>query len=443
MFRMTCFNVTGPSCSDGDRMLEAAEWIGAGAEERLPGFGWVRLPDEDISAILDTARWLRGYGSVVQVGIGGSSLGNLMLHQALLPPYFNERKDRNGPRFYMADNLDGEENRAIWELIDPDDTGFIVVSKSGRTLETMANFLFFWERLKNRLGDDAAGRVVVVTDSDEGVLRRFIHETGCRGLCLPGDVGGRFSVLSSVGLLSAATLGIDCGDILKGAGNMRDFLLAERDISTNPAWIMAWNMLHQLELKRPMTVFMPYGDRMERLSEWFCQLWAESLGKNGMGFTPQRALGAIDQHSQLQLYSQGPDDKCYIVLGVKPDGGGALHMGKEPCLLELSYLEGLAQEAILDHERRAVVAVLAGEGKPVFSFTMDRLEGRSLGGLIFFLEYVTALTGRLMKIQPFDQPGVELGKKYANGLAGRVEDGSYASLVLEVEERHRTFDLLF
>lgn len=443
MFRMTCYNVAGPSGSDEERILEAAEWIGAGVEEKLPGFGWVKLPDEDISLVLDTARWLRKFGSVIQVGIGGSSLGNLMLHQALLPPYYNERKDRKGPRFYMADNLDGDENRAIWDLVDPDDTGIIVVSKSGRTLETMANFLFFWEKLKNRLGSNAADRVVIVTDSKEGVLRQFICETGCRGLCLPGDVGGRFSVLSSVGLLSAATLGIDCEEIVKGAEAMRDFLLTERNIASNPAWTMACSMYHQLGLNRPTTVFMPYGDRMERLSEWFCQLWAESLGKNGMGFTPQRALGAIDQHSQLQLYSQGPDDKCYIVLGVKPNGGAPLHMEDQPSLSELSYLEGLTQETLLDHERRAVVAVLAGESKPVFSFMMGRLDGQSLGGLIFFLEYVTALTGRLMNIQPFDQPGVELGKKYAGGLAGRKEDSSYASLVLEVEERHRTFDISF
>lgn len=443
MLKMSCFNVAKLSEGDCQALSSAAAWIETGSDERLSGFGWMRLPDEDISSILEASKWLRDFESVVQVGIGGSSLGNLMLHQALLPPYFNERTDRGGPRFYMADNLDGEENQAIWELVDPEKTGFIVVSKSGLTIETMANFSFFWEKLKERLGEAAASRVLVITDSDQGVLRRFAKDTGCRSLSLPGDVGGRFSVLSSVGLLSAATLGIDVQEILAGARDMKYRISTDVEESLNPAWVMAWNMFRQLDFHRTNTVFMPYGDRMERLSEWFCQLWAESLGKEGMGFTPQRALGAIDQHSQLQLYSQGPDDKCYIVLGIDSHTGDPLSIGSEPSLAELSYLNGLSQEEILGHERRAVVAVLAGEGKPVFSFSLNSLNCRSVGGLIFFLEYVTALTGRLMRIQPFDQPGVELGKKYANGLAGRGEDLSYASLVEEVEERHRTLDILF
>lgn len=443
MLRMTCFNVANLSDSDEKTLRSASEWIEVGARERISGFGWMRLPDVDVSEVIAAADWLSGFDSVVQVGIGGSSLGNLMLHQALLPPYFNERKNRGVPRFYMSDNLDGEENQAIWDLIDPSKTGFIVVSKSGLTLETMANFSFFWEKLKEELGAEASSRVVVITDSDQGLLRQFAKDTGCRSLSLPGDVGGRFSVLSSVGLLSAAALGVPVVDLLDGARSMREKICLSVSGTVNPAWMMAWNMFRQIEFKRTNTVFMPYGDRMERLSEWFCQLWAESLGKDGMGFTPQRALGAIDQHSQLQLYSQGPDDKCYIVLGVDPHHGYRLSIGEERSLEALSYINGLSQEEILGYERRAVVAVLAGEGRPVFSISMGKLDGRSLGGLIFFLQYVTALTGRLMNIQPFDQPGVELGKKYANGLAGRGEDSSYASLVQEVEDRHRTVDVSF
>ncbi len=443
MLRMTCFNVAHLSNSDEKALRSASEWIEEGARERISGFGWMRLPDGDVSDVVAVADWLRRFDSVVQVGIGGSSLGNLMLHQALLPPYFNERQDRGGPKFYMSDNLDGEENQAIWDLIDPSSTGFIVVSKSGLTLETMSNFSFFWEKLKEVLGSEASSRVIVITDSDQGLLRQFVRDTGCRSLSLPGDVGGRFSVLSSVGLLSAAALGVPVEALLDGARSMRDRICSLDSEKVSPAWMMAWNMFRQIEFKRTNTVFMPYGDRMERLSEWFCQLWAESLGKEGMGFTPQRALGAIDQHSQLQLYSQGPDDKCYIVLGVDPHDGYRLSIGEERSLEALSYIDGLSQEEILGHERRAVIAVLAGEGRPVFSISMERLDCRSLGELIFFFQYVTALTGRLMNIQPFDQPGVELGKKYANGLAGRDEDSPYVSLVQEVEDRHRTIDISF
>ncbi|PIE53880.1 MAG: glucose-6-phosphate isomerase [Dethiosulfovibrio peptidovorans] len=440
MFSMTFFNGKIPSVEDRLKIKEAAHWIEQGMEERKEGFGWLWLPSEDPAVLLEVAQWLRSFNALVQVGIGGSSLGNLMLHQALLPPYYNElsTEQRGAPRFYMADNLDEEENQAIWNALDLDRSGFIVVSKSGRTLETMANFLFFWERLKDRLGPKAASRVVVITDQKAGLLRQFVLETGCRSLSLPRDVGGRYSVLSSVGLLSAAALGIDVRGLLMGASKAHDALLEKKDFDENPGWSLAWNLYRQLEMKRSTTVFMPYGDRMERLAEWFCQLWAESLGKEGMGFTPQRALGAVDQHSQLQLYSQGPDDKCYVVVGLEPRKSSPLKIGDELCLQELAYMGDLSQQELLSHERRAVMAVLAGEGKPVFSITMERLDARTLGGLIFFLEYVTALTGRLMNVQPFDQPGVELGKKFANGLAGRKEDQTYAEIVREVEERTLT-----
>ncbi|MCF4150839.1 glucose-6-phosphate isomerase [Dethiosulfovibrio sp. F2B] len=441
MFGATFFNGVASSSLNEKRLKEAATWIDQGVQNGLPGFGWVKLPDADIGSVLEIAKWLGKFGSIVQIGIGGSSLGNLMLHQALLPPYFNEmdRVERGDvPRFYMADNLDEGENHAIWNRIDPKDTAFIVVSKSGRTLETMGNFLLFWERMTEVLGEEASSRLVVITDAEDGLLRRFVKESGCRSLILPADVGGRYSVLSSVGLLSAAALGIDVEKLLEGASEVREGLFDGKASGDNLAWVMAWNLLYQMETGRSNTVFMPYGDRMERLSEWFCQLWAESLGKEGAGFTPLRALGAVDQHSQLQLYSQGPDDKAYIVLGVKPRGRFAIKGSIIPSLEELSFLDGLTQEDLLDHERRAIVAVLAGENRPVFSMTMDSLDERTLGGLIFFLEYLTALTGRLMDISPFDQPGVELGKKYANGLAGKKEDSCYVNLVQEVEERFRT-----
>lgn len=435
------FNGVAPSSLNEDRLKEAAAWIDQGGQAGLPGFGWMNLPDADIGSVLEISEWLGKFDSIVQLGIGGSSLGNLMLHQALLPPYFNEmdRIERGDvPRFYMADNLDEGENQAIWNRIDPKDTAFIVVSKSGRTLETMGNFLLFWERMTEALGKEASSRLVVITDAEDGLLRRFVKESGCRSLILPADVGGRYSVLSSVGLLSAAALGIDIEKLLEGASQVREALSDGRVPEDNLAWVMAWNLLYQLETGRSNTVFMPYGDRMERLSEWFCQLWAESLGKGGKGFSPLRALGAVDQHSQLQLYSQGPDDKAYIIMGVKPRGRFAIKGSIIPSLEELSFLDGLTQEDILDHERRAIVAVLAGENRPVFSITMDNLDERTMGGLIFFLEYLTALTGRLMEISPFDQPGVELGKKYANGLAGKKEDSCYVNLVQEVEERFRT-----
>ncbi len=212
-----------------------------------------------------------------------------MLHGALLPPYWNElpRSKRQGPRFYMSDNVTGGQ-RMIWNLIDPEQTVFTVISKSGSTAETMANFLFFWDRLKVDLGPKkAAEHVVVITDEEKGVLRPFADEIGCRRLVLPADVGGRFSVLSPVGLLSGAALGISARKLLEGAAEM-DRRLAERNtVFENPAWLLAALSVAHYRQGRNMTVLMP--TRMP---------WSGSangspssgrkLGKNGTGSTPVR-----------------------------------------------------------------------------------------------------------------------------------------------------------
>ncbi|HPK06263.1 MAG TPA: glucose-6-phosphate isomerase, partial [Aminivibrio sp.] len=163
----------------GDARLREA------AAEGREGVGWLNLPGRDIADVEETGKWIAGFDALVQVGIGGSALGNLMLHGALLPPYWNElpRSKRQGPRFYMSDNVDPADNRAIWNLIDPEQTVFTVISKSGSTAETMANFLFFWDRLKVDLGPKkAAEHVVVITDEEKGVLRPFADEIGCRRL---------------------------------------------------------------------------------------------------------------------------------------------------------------------------------------------------------------------------------------------------------------------
>jgi len=187
------------------RLRAGDAWLRENAAAGKQGFGWMDLPGRNVDAVQTLARWLATRESIVQVGIGGSALGNLMLHNALLPSFWNElpSSKRNAPRFFMADNVDSAENRAIWDLINPESTAVVVVSKSGSTAETAANFLFFWEKLRDTLGEASAReRVVVVMDKEKGILRPFVEETGCKSLVLPEDVGGRFSVLSCVGLLS-------------------------------------------------------------------------------------------------------------------------------------------------------------------------------------------------------------------------------------------------
>ncbi|MDR3231380.1 MAG: glucose-6-phosphate isomerase, partial [Synergistaceae bacterium] len=382
------------------RFREGDAWLRENAAAGKEGFGWMDLPRRNMDDVQTLARWLATRESIVQVGIGGSALGNLMLHNALLPPYWNElpRGSRNAPRFFMSDNVDPVDNRAIWELLDPQNTAVVVVSKSGSTAETAANFLFFWEKLRDTLGDAGAReRVVVVTDKEKGILRPFVDETGCKSLILPEDVGGRFSVLSCVGLLSAWALGIDCKALLSGAGAMGDVIARAGSVLENPAWIMAGLYWLHMKQNRNINVLMSYSDAMERFGEWFAQLWGESIGKGGQGSTPVRALGTVDQHSQLQLYSSGPDDKFYTVLTVKQGQKDiALPAASEKAFEKLSYLYGKSMDELRNHEAFATAATLAKMSRPVAALTLPVLDAWHVGGLIQFFEYVTAMTGYLM-----------------------------------------------
>jgi glucose-6-phosphate isomerase len=239
---------------------------------------------------------------------------------------------------------------------------------------------------------------------------------------IPPSVGGRYSALSNCGLISAAALGADTTKLLAGAASMRKFIETEwaETADTNPALCLAAiHRFHELN-GRPMAVLMPYSNRMETFSEWFAQLWGESVGKDGAGTTPVRALGAIDQHSQVQLYTAGPDDKLYtlINIGNRREEITLPQVGEES-LASLSYLSGQRLGEMLGYEARSTAAALVKAGRPVVWIELNKLNEESLGALIFFYEYVTAVTGHLMGINPFDPPGVEQGKRYTYGLMGR------------------------
>jgi glucose-6-phosphate isomerase len=410
---------------------EAASWIKDGASRDESGFGWYNLTGQDPSPILEAGEWLSGYEAIIDVGIGGSALGNLMLNQALLPMYFNEGE--RAPKFYLADNPDPEKAAAIWERVRGKKTALIGVSKSGATAETMSQFLWFRSRMAEN-GHNPDADILVITDPKGGVFRAFAEDTGTRSLVIPGSVGGRYSVLSACGLVTAAALGADVPAILSGAEEMKRFL-AEDNPENNPALrLAALSYLHSIS-GRPMTVLMPYSNRLETFSEWFAQLWAESVGKDGAGSTPIRALGAIDQHSQVQLYTAGPDDKLYTIINVV-ERGCEIELPKvsDKSLRSLSYLSGQKLGGMLGMEAASTAAALVKAERPVVWIELARLDAHTLGGLIFFFEYMTAAAGRLMRIDPFDQPGVEQGKRYTYGMMGR---DNYANDATEASELFR------
>ena len=407
---------------------EAAEWLKE-TPSVTEGHGWMDLPEIDTSEIKKTAEWLKGYDSIIHVGIGGSALGNLMLNQSLLGDHYN--RGAVSPNFHLADNPDPTKVRAIWEEVRDGSVALVGVSKSGATAETMSQFLWFRNemiKLRGRADDD----ILVITDPEKGIFRSFARSTACRVMDLPASVGGRYSVLSAAGLISAAALGIDIDALLNGAGIMKKILLGNASIENNPAWLASSLHIYHEKMGRPMAVMMPYSSRMAYFAEWFAQLWGESLGKEGRGTTPVRALGAIDQHSQVQLYTEGPDDKFFTIINIR-DHGDKIYVPSvdHGALSPLSYLGNAEIGNMLGLEAMSTAAAIAKAGRPLIWIETGKIDCLTIGALIFYYEYMTAMTGRIMGIDPFDQPGVEQGKKYTYGLMGREGFGKNAA---EAEE---------
>lgn len=374
----------------------------------------------------------QAFENVVVLGIGGSALGTLALRTALLDPFWNELDDENReffPRLYVLDNVDPATLGPFLERIDLRRTLFVVVSKSGGTAETMSQYLIVRERLEAELGGDGyRGHLLFTTDPANGVLRRLADEEGISTLPIPANVGGRFSVLSAVGLLPAALVGIPIRELLDGARAM-DERCRTPELRDNPAALFAaLQFLADTEQSAPIHVMMPYSDRLRDVADWFRQLWAESLGKQRSrdgaevfaGPTPVKALGATDQHSQVQLYIEGPFDKTITFLSAA-DGGPDLQIpALYPDIPELGYLGGHSLGELLHTEMEATEAALTQRGRMNMRIDLPAVDARSLGELFMLLQIATVYAGGLYGIDPLDQPGVELGKQLTYGIMGRA-----------------------
>jgi glucose-6-phosphate isomerase len=374
----------------------------------------------------------QAYDTVVVLGIGGSALGTIALQNALLKPYWNEL-DGDGrdyfPRLYILDNVDPSTIGPLLDRLDPRTTLYNVISKSGTTAETMAQFMIVRERLRAALDDDHyRSHLIFTTDPERGVLRRLADAEGIATLPVPANVGGRFSVLSAVGLLPAALAGIDIENLLAGAADMDERCRTD-DMRANPAGMFAaLQYLAQSENNAPIHVMMAYTDRLYSIADWFRQLWAESLGKqhdrNGnevfRGPTPVKALGATDQHSQVQLYIEGPFDKTVTFLTVREPAIDLAIPEIYEDVDELSYLGGRTLGELLDAERQATSAALASRGRMNMTIELPRIDARAIGELLMMLQLATVYAGVYYDVDPLDQPGVELGKELTYGLMGRA-----------------------
>ncbi len=401
-----------------------------GGKHARGALGFVDLPADEALLAQTTGfvERVRGqHTDVLLLGIGGSALGPIALRTALRPPAWNALSDDRRdlyPRLHVLDNVDPDTILATLGRLDLARTLVLVVSKSGGTAETMAQYLLVRGVLDEALGDAAREHLVFVTDPEKGSLRPIARAEGLAALDIPANVGGRFSVLSPVGLLPAALIGIDAAGLLAGAAEMRERCRTD-DLGANPAG--AYAALQYLAHERhgkPVHVFMPYADPLRDVAGWFVQLWAESLGKvradgASVGPTPLPALGATDQHAQVQLFMEGPADKTVTFVAV----AGRADRGPIPRLYadvpDLAYLGGHSLGELLDVERRATAGALARRGRPNMTFTLDEVDAHHVGGLIFLLEMATAYAGELYDIDAFNQPGVELGKQFTYGMLGR------------------------
>ena len=412
------------------------------AEGELP---WMDLPYADgvVAEVREAADQLRDrFENLVVLGIGGSALGLIALHRALCPPEYNllPRDRRGGPRLFVCDNIDPDAFDWVLEEAEPEKTIYNVVTKSGTTAETLAQLLVVWDRLEERLGKRAREHVVATTSADRGLLRAFAREHRLRSFVIPDGVGGRFSVLSPVGLFGAAMCGIDIEALLAGAARA-DQRTRSEDLFENPAMAGAAVQYLADTLKgKHIAVMMPYAAGLDRVSDWWRQLWAESLGKRfnvrgeivHVGQTPVKAVGVTDQHSQVQLYTEGPNDKTFTFIAVRRHGRDVPLPPADRVPEGMAYLGGKTIGQLFEAERQATQMALTDAGRPNATIVLPVVDAYSVGQLLYTFQVQTALAGALYDVNPFDQPGVERGKLLTRALMG---DGSLAELIDEIARR--------
>ncbi|MFT5733498.1 MAG: glucose-6-phosphate isomerase [Planctomycetota bacterium] len=398
---------------------------------------WMDLPHQDAvqQDVLDYAASMQPLfasgqlENVVVLGIGGSALGNRALHAALSSPFHDISPPAGLPRLFVLDNVDPDLVGEFLDTVDVSKCLFNVISKSGSTAETMSQFLVLRKRLIDAVGEEEHTRhIVVTTDAEKGVLRPIVDAEGYASFIVPDGVGGRFSVLSPVGLVSSALVGIDIAGLLAGAAAMdercRDAAFAE-----NPALVYAAiQALMQQKKGKPMAVTFAYSQRLASLSDWYAQLLAESIGKRKSrsgadvfaGPTPISAVGVTDQHSQSQLYMEGPFDKWFTLLSVERADHTVVIPKQYADHDALSYLGGRTMNELFAAEREGTRIALTDAGRPSCTIQFPSVTAHAVGQYLYLMELSVAVMGELYDVDAFDQPGVEAGKVAAYALMGRA-----------------------
>lgn len=411
-----------------ERALDEVDQLRKGDEVAFFHLPFKREQLTKIQQLAD--RTASNFDNYVLLGIGGSSLGPIAVQNALRDPLWNllppSRRDAR-PRMFFLDNIDPDMIASISRFINPKKTLFNVITKSGSTAETMSQFMLFRQQLIRAVGKEKArSHIIATTDPENGLMREIVKEEGYQSLEVPADIGGRFSVLSPVGLFPAAVSGVKITKLLDGAAAISKKCKGP-NVWRNPALLIG-SLLYLADTRKnkPIHVMMPYSNRLYSVADWYRQLWAESLGKRlsggkvvHTGPTPVKALGATDQHSQSQLYVEGPADKVIIFIRVEqfdatvkiPRG-----FGSKP---GLSYLSGHSLNELIDAEQKATAVTLAKNKRPSITITLPQITEETVGALFYMFEMATAYAGQFYNINAYNQPGVEEGKQFAYGIMGR------------------------
>lgn len=394
---------------------------------------WMNLGynEETVWYVKEFASMVEGrFDNILVLGIGGSALGGLAVTEALLKPYWNllTKEQRNGlPRIFFLDNIDPDSINGLLQVLDLKKTLVNVITKSGDTAETMSQYMVIKDLMEKELGDDYRKNIVATTDKKMGILRQLADQEGYKTFFVPDDVGGRFSVFSAVGLLPFALVGLDIDQLMNGIKDM-DLALKNTDINQN---IAAQGALIQYLLdtkkNKNISVMMPYSSRLKYVSDWYAQLWAESLGKEfnndgehvNIGPTPVKALGATDQHSQIQLYNEGPNNKIITFIRVE-NFDTTIEIPRIFEYTGIGYLGGKTINDLINAEADSTRVALADYSRPTMTLSIKKVDEYNLAQLLYMLEVQTAIAGELYNINAFDQPGVEQAKNYTYALMGRA-----------------------
>ena len=416
-----------------DKPGECLQWMNLGYNE------------ETIWYVKEFASMVKGrFENILVLGIGGSILGGLAVTEAILKPYWNllnSEQRNNLPRIYFLDNIDPDSINGLLDILDLKKTLVNVITKSGDTAETMSQFMVIKDRMEKIIGDDYRKNIIATTDKKMGILRQLADQEGYKIFYVPDDISGRFSVFSSVGLVPFALVGLDIDKMMQGIKDI-DLELKNTDIRQNIAAKFA--LVHFLMYKnkgKHISVLMPYSSRLKYVPDWYIQLISESIGKKVNrigetiynGITPIKAIGASDQHTQLQLLNEGPNNKVITFIRIG-EFNTQLEIPKIYEYTGIGYLGGKTINKLLNAEADSTMASLIDNNRPCITITIDKIDEYHIAQLLYMLEVQTAVAGELYNINTFDQPGVEQVKNYMYALMERAGYEGSASLLKDKME---------